>query len=217
MGYGIRLRVWGQYACFTRPEMKVERVSYDVITPSAARGILTAIYWKPQITWLIDRVHVIKPIRYISLRRNEVSAVASVTNARKAMSGKADGAGITVEDVRVQRAATVLRDVEYVIEAHFELSDTTDANTAKHIEMFRRRAEKGQCFHAPYLGTREFSASFELVDGDLPRSELADSVDLGWMLYDIDFSSDNTPMFFRARMVDGVIDVASARAEGLVR
>ncbi len=219
MSYGIALRVWGDMACFTRPEMKVERVSYDVMTPSAARGILTAVYWKPEITWVIDRIHVIKPIRFTSIRRNEVSAVVSVANVKKAMNGVPVALGINIEDTRQQRAATVLRDVEYVIEAHFELAEAEEGNgnTGKHADTFRRRASKGQCFHTPYLGTREFPARFELLLDTVPSSKLRGAEDLGWMLYDIDFENENTPMFFRAEMVDGVIDVAGARSKGLVR
>lgn len=220
MGYGILLRVWGDMACFTRPEMKVERVSYDVMTPSAARGILTAIYWKPEIAWVIDRIHVIKPVRFTSVRRNEVSAVASIANVKKAMNGAQNDLGIVVEEVRQQRAAMVLRDVEYVIAAHFELVDTGGGesnNAGKHADMFRRRASKGQFFHAPYMGTREFPAYFELLKDNVPPSEIKGDQDLGWMLYDIDFANDNTPMFFRTEMHDGVIDVAGARSKGLVR
>lgn len=220
MGFGIALRVWGDMACFTRPEMKVERVSYDVMTPSAARGVLTAIYWKPEIAWVVDRIHVIKPVRFTSVRRNEVSAVVSTANVKKAMNDTAVDLGIVVEDVRQQRAAMVLRNVEYVIEAHFDLVPTKDVqagNTGKHADIFRRRATRGQFFHAPYLGTREFPAYFELLDGDIPKSEISGTQDLGWMLYDIDFENDNTPIFFRAEMVDGVVDVAGARQKGLVR
>lgn len=220
MGYGIALRVWGEMACFTRPEMKVERVSYDVMTPSAARGILTAIYWKPEINWVIDRIHVLRPVEFTSVRRNEVSAVVSTANARKAMKGGAADLGILVEDVRVQRASRVLRDVEYIIEAHFELVDTSGDEagaSGKHADMFRRRASRGQFFHAPYLGTREFPAYFELLEGEIPPSQFSGSCDFGWMLYDIDFASDNTAMFFRAVMNDGVIDLVQARDRGLVR
>jgi CRISPR-associated protein Cas5d len=222
MGYGIALRVWGDMACFTRPEMKVERVSYDVMTPSAARGILTAIYWKPEIAWVIDRIHVIKPVRFTSVRRNEVSAVVSTDNVNAAMNGTAVNLRIIVDDAktRQQRAAMVLRDVEYAIEAHFDLVSTEDGvagNTGKHADIFKRRASRGQFFHAPYLGTREFPAYFELVDGEIPVSEIRGTQDLGWMLYDIDFENDNTPMFFRAEMVDGVVDVAGPRNKGLVR
>jgi len=188
--------------------MKVERVSYDVMTPSAARGILEAIYWKPEIRWVVDRIHVLKPIRFTNLRRNEVGAKASAANAKKAMNAGTGWLGIFVEDERQQRAATVLRDVEYVIEAHFDLLGGDDP-IAKHHEMFRRRAEKGQCFHRPYLGCREFDAQFAWLDGDAPRGAYADEPerDLGFMLHDIDFEHDMTARFFPATMRRGVIDV----------
>lgn len=210
MDNNIKLRVWGEYACFTRPEMKVERVSYDVITPSAARGILEAIYWKPQICWVIDRLHVLKPIRFTNLRRNEVGVKVSAANAARAMKAGGGLLGIYVEDERQQRAATILRDVEYVVEAHFEVL-AGDEPPPKHYEMFKRRAQKGQCFHRPYLGCRECDCQFAWLEGDPPRSELADTPagnrDLGFMLHDIDFANDMTAWFFRAVMHDGVIDV----------
>ena len=216
MSYGIRLHVWGERACFTRPEMKVERVSYDVMTPSAARGILEAIHWKPPIRWVIDRIHVLKPIRFQSFRRNEVSIKISATNAERAMHvGSAAGLGLVVEDHRQQRATTFLVNVSYVIESHFELTDKAqdDDTPAKHISMFNRRAAAGQCFHRPCLGTREFAADFALIpEGDaLPPNELPPDQrdrDLGWMLYDIDFANGAAASFFRARLADGVLDVA---------
>lgn len=213
MSYGIKLWVGGARACFTRPEMKAERVSYDVITPSAARGILEAIHWKPAIRWTIDRIHVLKPIRFESVRRNEVGSKISDTLAARAMNaGSAAGLGLYVEEDRQQRAATILRDVAYVIEAHFELTGkaTTDDTEAKHAEMFRRRAAKGQCFHQPCLGTREFVADFRLVEDDIPISKLPPEQrdrDLGWMLYDIDFANGRQPMFYRPVLANGVIDV----------
>lgn len=218
MSYGIKLRVWGDYACFTRPEMKVERVSYDVITPSAARGIIEAIHWKPAIRWTIDRIHVLNPIRFDNIRKNEVGAKISARNAKSAMtSGDLVGLHLLVEENRQQRATLALRNVDYVIEAHFDLTERAgDDTAAKHWDIFRRRAEKGQCFHRPALGLREFVADFDWVD-DIPQSALTGSRDLGWMLYDIDFANGNTPQFFRATMEDGVIDVAAARAAGMVR
>ncbi len=218
MSYGIKLRVWGDYACFTRPEMKVERVSYDVITPSAARGIIEAIHWKPAIRWTIDRIHVLNPIRFDNIRKNEVGAKISARNAKSAMtSGDLTGLHLLVEENRQQRATLALRNVDYVIEAHFDLTERAgDDTAAKHWDIFRRRAEKGQCFHRPALGLREFVADFDWVD-DIPQSALTGSRDLGWMLYDIDFANGNTPQFFRATMEDGVIDVAAARAAGMVR
>ncbi|MBU6267179.1 MAG: type I-C CRISPR-associated protein Cas5 [Sphingomonadales bacterium] len=221
----VRLHVWGERACFTRPEMKVERVSYDVITPSAARGILEAIHWKPAIRWHVDRIHVLKPIRFQSLRRNEVGAKASASNAQSAMNrGDTHGLGIVVDENRQQRAALVLVDVAYVIEAHFSMTDRAgpEDTPAKHIAMFNRRAEQGQCFHRPCLGTREFAAEFALIpDGaPLPACELAAGkrdADFGWMLHDIDFSHGNESRFFRAEMKDGVIEVPPFHADEVVR
>ncbi|WLQ16771.1 type I-C CRISPR-associated protein Cas5c [Hahella aquimaris] len=213
MSYGIRLLVWGERACFTRPEMKVERVSYDVITPSAARGIIEAIHWKPAIRWVIDRIHVLNPIRFESIRRNEVGGKLSAANVAKAMkAGRVDGVATFVEEDRQQRAATVLRDVAYIIDAHFELTEKagSDDSEGKHLDIFNRRARKGQYFHAPCLGVREFPAYFRLLDADEspPQSHksLEGEVDLGWMLHDIDFVNGMTPKFFRARMVNGVIE-----------
>lgn len=204
MSYGIKLRVWGDYALFTRPEMKVERVSYDVMTPSAARGILEAIYWKPAIRWVIDRIHVLKPIRFENIRRNEVAKRISVN--KKDMEGNRPVC-IFVDDpkTRQQRASMVLRDVEYVIEAHFELTSKDDNNEGKHMDMFKRRAKKGQCFHRPYFGCREFPVNFEWCD-DVLESPLSGERDLGFMLHDIDFANDMTPRFFRAIMRNGIIN-----------
>ncbi|WP_395666001.1 type I-C CRISPR-associated protein Cas5c [Methylocella sp.] len=208
--FGLKLHVWGERACFTRPEMKVERVSYDVITPSAARGILEAIHWKPAIRWIVDRIHVLRPIRFESVRRNEVGSKISESAARAAMrSGHLDGLALAVDEDRQQRASTVLRDVAYVIEAHFERTARwgADDNDAKHVDMARRRAAAGQCFQRPCLGTREFAADFSLLDGAMPapHESLLGRRDLGYMLLDIDFSAGATPVFFRAEMVDGVI------------
>lgn len=214
MSFGIRLHIWGDRACFTRPEMKVERVSYDVITPSAARGILEAIHWKPAIRWHVDRIHVLEPIRFESIRRNEVGgklSPASVTKAMKA--GSTVGLANYVDEDRQQRAATVLRKVGYVIAAHFELTDKAgpDDSVGKHLDIFNRRARKGQCFHAPCMGVREFPAHFSLLDdgAPLPPTDpaLERDKDLGWMLHDIDFADGMTPRFFRAQMTDGVIAV----------
>lgn len=222
MSYGIRLHVWGDRACFTRPEMKVERVSYDVITPSAARGILEAIHWKPAIRWHVDRIQVLKPVRFESIRRNEVGGKLSAAAVAKAMkAGRIEGLATVIEDDRQQRAATVLRDVAYVIHAHFDLTDRagSDDNVGKHLDIFNRRARKGQTFHAPCLGTREFPAAFTLVeaDTDVPGVDpaLAGERDLGWMLHDIDFSDGKTPRFFRARMIDGLIEVPPFYGEGV--
>jgi len=216
MSYGIRLHLVGERACFTRPEMKVERVSYDVITPSAARGILEAIHWKPAIRWVIDRIHVLKPIRFESIRRNEVGGKLSYSSVSGAMNaGKiSDKLFTLVDEDRQQRAATILRDVSYVIEAHFELTSRAgaDDNEGKHLDIFNRRARKGQCFHMPCLGVREFPAAFTLIESDaaLPPSTLPENErnrDLGWMLHDIDFAQGMAPLFFRARMEDGIVAV----------
>lgn len=209
MGYGVAIKVWGEYACFTRPEMKTERVSYDVITPSAARGILEAIHWKPAIRWVIDRFHVLNEIRFDNIRRNEVGHKISADTVRTAMRG---GTVALYQDVtadRQQRASLVLRDVAYVIEAHFELTDQAgpDDTPEKHYNIIVRRARQGQCFHRPYLGCREFPAYFELVEGALPASCYSGERDLGWMLHDIDFGDGMTPRFFRATMNDGVVVV----------
>jgi CRISPR-associated protein Cas5d len=214
MAYGIRLLIWGERACFTRPEMKVERVSYDVITPSAARGILEAIHWKPAIRWSVDRIQVLKPIRFESLRRNEVGGKLSSVSVGKAMkAGRTEGLITFVDEDRQQRAATILRDVAYIIEAHFELTEKADASDSvgKHLDIFNRRARKGQYFHSPCLGVREFPASFQLLEQGVVEPIADDALqgerDLGWMLHDIDFADDMTPHFFRAQMRDGLIEV----------
>lgn len=220
MSYGIKLHVWGDYACFTRPEMKVERVSYDVMTPSAARGILEAIHWKPAVFWVIDRIHVLKPVRFENIRRNEVGAKASDRNARAAeRSGDLTGLGIDVIAERQQRAMLALRDVSYGIEAHFEMTSKAGPgdNPGKHREMFFRRAAKGQCFHRPCLGVREFAADFEVVES-FPQTSVpveARNRDLGWMLHDIDYANGRRSTFFHAVMEDGVIDVGNAVSNGL--
>lgn len=221
MSYGIRLHIWGERACFTRPEMKVERVSYDVITPSAARGILEAIHWKPAIRWHVDRIHVLKPIRFESIRRNEVGSKLSPASVARAMkAGSTAGLATFVDEDRQQRAATVLRDVAYVIAAHFELADKAgpDDSVGKHLDIFNRRARKGQCFHAPCLGTREFPAHFALIEADAPlpapHPQFEPDKDLGWMLHDIDFADGMTSRFFRAQMRGGVIDVPPWAGEG---
>jgi len=203
MSYGVKLRVWGDYALFTRPEMKVERVSYDVMTPSAAKGILEAIYWKPAICWVVDRIHVLKPVQFENIRRNELSNKVSVP-AKNMKEGNQHFCQY-IEDDRQQRASLVLKDVEYVIEAHFELTAVNDADPGKHLAIFKRRAEKGQCFHRPYFGCREFPVNFEWCDV-IPESELTGEQSLGFMLHDIDFANAMTPQFFRAVMNDGVID-----------
>jgi CRISPR-associated protein Cas5d len=206
MAYGVKLKVWGDYACFTRPEMKVERVSYDVMTPSAARAVLEAIYWKPSIRWIVDRIHVFKSIRFMNIRRNEVASKIPLGNITAAMKNPQSPLVLFIEDDRQQRAAMILRDVCYGIEAHFEYTGKEDNSDGKHLDMFNRRARDGQCFMQPYLGCREFSANFELVD-DFPSSPLKGRHDLGWMLHDIDFANDMEAKFFQAEMIDGVITV----------
>jgi CRISPR-associated protein Cas5d len=219
----IKLHVWGDFGCFTRPEMKVERVSYDVMTPAAARGILEAIHWKPAITWVIDRIHVLAPIRFQTFRRNEVASKIPERTVRSAMNKDTlDGLGLAVDVDRQQRATIALINVAYVIEAHFDMTPKAGEsdNPAKHLEMFKRRAASGQCFHRPCLGCREFAADFELIEDALPASRLPKAErdrDLGWMHYDIDHQRDRAAMFFRARMENGIIDVAKVRAEGMVR
>lgn len=214
MAFGIRLHVWGDRACFTRPEMKVERVSYDVITPSAARGILEAVHWKPAIRWSVDRIHVLKPIRFESIRRNEVgSKLSSASVAKAMMAGSTAGLANHVDEDRQQRAATILRDVAYVIEAHFDLTPKAgpDDSVGKHLDIFNRRARKGQCFHMPCMGVREFPANFRLLEDGEAIPEKHESLlaerELGWMLHDIDFGRDMTPRFFRAQIAGGVIEV----------
>jgi len=214
MGYGITIRVQGPYALFTRPEMKVERVSYDVITPSAARGIIEAVYWKPAIRWVIDKIHVLREIEYTNIRRNEISDKASVDNALQVMRGSNKPLYIAATEVRQQRAAMVLKNVDYVIEAHFEKVEKKwgerDSEEG-HYNIILRRLREGQHFHAPCLGTREFPAKVTIIEdkNTIPKSPLRGKRDFGWMLYDLDFSNlrDIKPMFYHPVMQDGVIDV----------
>ena len=222
VSYGIRLHVWGERACFSRPEMKTERVSYDVMTPTAARGVLESIHWKPAIRWVVSRIHVLRPIRFSSFRRNEVGAKASTTNATKAMrAASTAGLGLVMEEERQQRATTLLTHVAYVIEAHFEMTAKAgpEDGPAKHASMFNRRAAAGQCFHRPCLGTRECAADFALLPegAPLPDSTLPAHQrdrDLGWMLLDVDYARGGASRFFRARLRDGVLDIAACAAEG---
>lgn len=228
------IEVWGDYACFTRPEMKVERVSYDVMTPSSARAIFESILWKPAIKWHITRIEVLNPIKWVSVRRNEVKKVVS-----RGVSGKTSG--IYIEDERQQRAGLFLQDVRYRIHGYFEFispekrmqkppdapekwADDQEKNTAaaadeteaKYAAMFERRAKKGQCFNRPYLGCREFSCYFKLVDPDKHVSKpIEDTRELGWMLYDMDFSNPLVPMpaFFKATIKGGVINTDRRQIE----
>ncbi len=219
------LEVRGDYACFTRPEMKVERVSYDVITPSAARAVFEAILWKPGLRWRVRRIEVLAPPRWISVRRNEVGAVASTRNAQAAMNEGRGALALYVEDERQQRAGLFLRDVAYRLWADLEMhGDEARTDPGKYLAMFSRRAEAGQCVNQPYLGCREFAARFRLVpvedDGQggwraasgEPAALHDWSADLGWMLYDLDYGAEGgpRPQFFRASVQRGVLDLASA-------
>lgn len=211
MGYGTKLEVWGEYALFTRPEMKVERVSYDVITPSAARGLLEAIYWKPAFRWVLDRIYVCSPIEFTNVRRNEVKSKLLASNAQAAMDGTAHiNPIVTSQDIQ-QRASLVLKNVRYLLEAHFELTDKAGETDTpeKHYNIALRRMRNGQCYHQPYFGCREFPVHFRLVDGNDEPEPLSATKDLGYMIYDMDFSdtSDIRPMFFRAVMNNGIIDL----------
>jgi len=221
MTHGVRLRVSGDHALFTRPEMKVERVSYDVMTPSAARGILEAIHWKPAITWVIDAIHVLNPIRFQTIRRNEVGKKASSRNIKVAMNKESlEGLHILVDVERQQRASTLLVDVAYVISAHFEWTPKRgpDDTDGKHLDIFNRRARTGQCFHQPCLGTREFPASFSLIEPDDPLPQtIAETRDLGFMLWDIDHAGDRSSMFFRARLGNGVVAVPAPNSPEVLR
>lgn len=212
------LEVTGDFACFTRPEMKVERVSYDVITPSAARAVFEAILWKPAIRWQITSIEILNPIRWISLRRNEVGAVVSTRSVETAMKTGSGDLGLHVEDERQQRAGLFLRDVKYRLHAHFELQPNAGENNSpgKFLDMFERRAEKGQCVNQPYLGCREFACDFRLVDPQAePAAAIADSRDLGWMLYDLDYRNpaSPSPRFFKARLEGGVLAVPAWNSE----
>jgi len=206
------LELTGPYACFTRPEMKVERVSYDVMPPSAARACFEAILWKPAIRWHVRKIEVLKPIRWINLRRNEVSSVVPSRNVETAMKNGVGELAQYIEDERQQRAGLFLRDVAYRVHADLEVlpGAAPDNTPMKFQEMFERRAAKGQCVNQPYLGCREFAAAFRLVgDMEAEAPAIAETRDLGFMLHDLDFSipSDPQPRFFRAQMERGVVNV----------
>ena len=208
----VQVEVWGEYACFTRAEMKTERVSYDAITPSAARGLLESVYWHPGLRWVIDRIHVCSPIRFTNIRRNEVKDTLSARKVKTVMEkGKGELYLATPESIQ-QRAAMVLRDVHYVIDAHFDLTENAVAsdNAGKFQDIIKRRLERGQCYSTPYFGTREFPAHFRRC-AELPPcpEELKGIRDLGWMLLDMDYADPQniTPRFFRASLTDGVMVV----------
>ena len=211
MGIGVKVKVWGEYALFSRPEMKVERCSYDVITPSAARGILEAIYWHPGMKWVIDKIYVQKPVQFTSIRRNEVKSKISSNNVLPVYNGADKPLYISTKSDIVQRASLLLRDVSYVIEAHFEMTEKAveSDNPGKFKDIIMRRLKRGECYHTPYFGCREFPANFCLCEDEKIETAYSGEKDLGFMFYDMDFSDlDNIqPMFFRALMKDGVINL----------
>lgn len=214
MSYGVRIECWGDYACFTRPEMKVERVSYDIMTPSAARGLVEAIYWHPGMRYIIDAIGLMSPIQFTNVRRNEVkSKILSSSVLKNGTSGESLGI-VTTQEI-VQRASTILKDVHYYIDLHFKMTEKANAgdNPGKFKEMLSRRARKGQCYHQPYLGCREFPASFRLVEDDEVVQVYPESRDLGYMLYDMDYSDGEhiIPRFFRAKLEDGVLYLKEVR------
>lgn len=221
----LEVKVWGDFACFTRPEFGVERVSYEVMTPSAARGILEAIFWKPEFRWRVREIAVLKPIRHYSILRNEMNSVQSERSAR---SWQAHGGGYYADDDRAQRHTLCLRDVAYIIRADVELKEHTTDHPAKYRDQFRRRVKRGQCFTQPYLGTREFSAFFGPPDGDEEPIEPGEEYGLGLMLFDVEFEPEAKgkvayaghgadgrtvergnarPRFFQARLSGGVLRV----------
>jgi CRISPR-associated protein Cas5d len=214
----IRLEVWGDRACFTRPEMKTERVSYDVMTPSAARGLLEAVYWHPGLSYSIDRIYVLAPIRFMNLRRNEVKATVSARSARTVMERGQGALYLSTQDNIQQRAAMLLTNVHYIIEAHFDMTDKAAPgdNPGKFQDILKRRIERGQCYHQPYFGCREFPAHFAPCQ-DIPPcpEELKGERDLGYMLYDMNYTDpeDIRPLFFRAVLHDGVLEVPPRNSE----
>ena len=213
MAKGVRVKVWGDYALFSRPEMKVERCSYDVMTPSAARGILEAVYWHPGMRWIIDKIYVNKPIQFTSVRSNEVKSKVSANNVLPVYNGSPKRLYLSSKAEIVQRSSILLRNVEYVIEAHFEMTDKANIsdNSGKFKDIIMRRLRKGECFHTPYFGCREFPVRFCLCEEEEIHTAYSDEDerDLGFMLYDMDYSNPENiqPMFFRAIMKKGVIDL----------
>lgn len=211
MSYGLQIEVWGDYALFSRPELKVERMSYDVMPPSAARGLVEAIYWHPGLRVYIDRIHVLNEIQFTGIRRNEVESTVQAGALQSMLLGTGAPPMICTKDSIQQRASLLLRDVRYVIEAHFELTDKAAPgdNPGKFKDIFRRRLEKGQCYHQPCFGCREFPAHFRAwPGGDIPT--VAETRDLGLMTYDFDYSDPQNiqPLYFRARLEHGVLEVA---------
>ena len=212
MSHGVRVHVWGDYALFSRPEMKVERCSYDVMTPSAARGILEAIYWHPGMRWIIDRIYVRNPIEFTSVRRNEAKSKIQATSVLSAMNGGEKPLYISTKEDIAQRAAIILRNVDYVINAHFEMTERANEsdNEGKFKDIIMRRLRRGQCYHTPYFGCREFPVNFELYEDAEIETAYADQIkDLGYMLYDLDYSDPENiqPMFFRAELRNGILDL----------
>jgi len=213
LGYGIQIVAWGEFALFTRPEMKVERVSYDIITPSAVRGLIEAVYWHPGMKWVIDQIFICNPIRFNRIRRNEVGLKLSANNAYKTMYGKNSPLYINTSEVIQQRASLVLTDVRYIISAHFEITHVTSPcdPPQKFYSIVNRRLKSGKRFMQPYFGCREFSANVKLFSGNLPQCNetLKGTHDLGYMLYDMDYSDpDNIrPTFFRAILHDGLLNL----------
>lgn len=215
MSHGVKVRVWGESALFSRPEMKVERCSYDVMTPSAARGILEAIYWHPGMRWVIDQIHVKKPIQFSTIRRNEVKSKVLAGNVLSVMNGADKTLYISSKEEIVQRAAILLKDVEYVIEAHFDMTELANDsdNPGKFKDIIMRRLRKGECYHMPYFGCREFPANFELLEDSIEKNAenayAGEVKDLGYMLFDFDYSNpeDIQPMFFRAVLKNGILNL----------
>ncbi len=216
MAFGFRIEAWGERALFTRPELSVERVTYDVITPSAARGLIESVYWHPGMCYVIDRIHVINPIQFSSVRRNEVTKKASAVDMKAAVLGSKDLPYISSQENIAQRASLILTDVRYVVDAHFVMTDKAkpEDNPGKFCDILKRRLRKGQCYSHPYFGCREFPANVSLLEGELPPGAYDDAPerDFGIMLYDMDYSNseDITPVFYRAVMRNGIIDVAGS-------
>lgn len=208
----LTVKIGGKLACFTRPELKTERVSYPIITPSAARGVLESIFWKPEFTWLVEEIQVLKPIAYFSIVRNEINARQTAATAR---SWQRNGGGFAAAEHRVQRHTLALRDVAYVIKASQQLKDAANANPAKYRDQFRRRVAQGRCFAAPYLGCREFAAWFEPPDGT--EQPIRVTEDFGNMLLAMDYAPNGsghaTPRFFNAHLIEGVLRVPNHKED----